>query len=279
MKITFVNAEDWRMDGGAAFGLIPKTLWSKVYPADELNNIGMKSRCMLIENEDRLILIDTGMGRKKNDKYYKFKYLSGDDSLQKGFAAHGYRFEQVTDVILTHMHDDHVGGAVYYDDKGNAQLTFPNATHWVSASHWKWAYFPNKREAGTFFKENFVPIEQSGKLKLIDQEGEHLPGVYFRIYDGHTVGQIIPHVSYNDKTLVYMADFIPTTAHIPIPYIAGVDIQPVIALEEKEAFLEAAAEKGYYLCFEHDYHNEVCTVKQSEKGIVLDQTYVLNDIV
>lgn len=278
MKISFVNAENWRMDGGAGFGLIPKTIWSKVYPADELNNIAMTSRCLLIEDGDRLILIDTGMGNKKPEKYYTYKYIFGEDSMKKGFDELGYRFDQVTDVLLTHLHDDHIGGAVYHDEKGDSQLTFPNATHWISESHWQWANFPNKREAGTFFKENFLPIEAAGKLKLISDEKEHLPNVFFKIYDGHTVGQIIPHIQYGDKTIVYMADFIPTVAHIPIPYIAGVDIQPLKSLEEKEAFLNDAADNGYYMFFEHDYHAELCTVQHSAKGVVLKDKFLLNDI-
>jgi glyoxylase-like metal-dependent hydrolase (beta-lactamase superfamily II) len=233
---------------------------------------------MLIETEDRLVMIDTGMGRKKPEKYYKFKYISGDDSVAKGFEELGYSFDQVTDVILTHLHDDHVGGAVYHDEDGNPQLTFPNATHWISKAQWDWAYNPNKREAGTFFRENFVPIQEAGKLALVEEEGEHIPNVNFKIYNGHTIGQMIPHIQYQDKTIVYMADFIPTVAHLPIHYIAGVDIQPIIALEEKEAFLNEAAEKGYYMFFQHDYHHEMCTVQHGSKGVELKESLLLKDL-
>lgn len=278
MKIDFVNPEKWRMDGGAGFGLVPKTIWSKQYPADELNNIGMMQRCMIIETDNRLMIIDTGMGYKMPDKYYKYKYISERKRLQDAVAEKGYKAEDFTDVILTHLHDDHVGGAVYLDDDGKPNLVFQNASHWVTESQWNWAIDPNKREAGTFFKENLLPIKNFGKIKFIDNHLNDFDNISFKIYDGHTVGQLIPFVNYNGKTIVYMADFIPTTAHIPIPYIAGVDIQPLKSLEEKEAFLKKAAEENYYLFFEHDFYNEVCDVKQGEKAIVKNKEYKLQDI-
>jgi glyoxylase-like metal-dependent hydrolase (beta-lactamase superfamily II) len=277
MKLTTVNAESWKLDGGATFGLVPKTIWNKDYPADELNYVNIKNRCLLIENGDRLVIIDTGLGRKQPDKFYKFKYIFGDDSLEKGFAEAGYRFEDVTDVILTHLHDDHVGGAVRGSASAGYSLTFPNATHYVSSLQWEWAMNPNKREAGAFFKENFVPLQDAGKLKLIDGEGEHIPGIFFRIYKGHTMGQIIPVVDYNGKKLVYMADLIMSVAHLPMPFIPAFDIQPLVALKEKEDFLNEAVENGYYLYFEHDYYHEICTLLQTDRGVRHKDILTLKD--
>ncbi len=278
MKLTTINAENWKLDGGATFGLIPKTIWNKIYPADELNYVNIKNRCLLIEDGDRLIIIDTGLGRKQNEKFYSYKFFFGDDSLQKGFAEAGYRFEDVTDVILTHLHDDHVGGAVYRDEAGELKLTFPNAKHWVSRLQWDWAMNPNKREAGTFFKENFVPIREAGKLVLVEEEGEHIPGIFFKIFKGHTMGQIIPVISYGDKKIVYMADLIMSVAHLPMPFIPAFDIQPLVALKEKEEFLEEALKNNYYLYFEHDYYHEICTLLQSDRGIRHKEVLTLKDL-
>ena len=278
MKLFTVNAENWKLDGGATFGLIPKTIWNNVYPADELNYVNIKNRCLLIEEGDRLIIIDTGHGRKQSDKFYKFKYFFGDDSLEKGFTELGYSFEDVTDVIITHLHDDHVGGAVYRNENQELKLTFPNATHWISRLQWDWAMNPNKREAGAFFKENFVPIKDAGKLKLVEEEGSHIPNIYFKIFKGHTMGQIIPVVNYNGKKIVYMADLIMSVAHFPMPFIPAFDIQPLDSLREKEEFLEEALENNYYLYFEHDYYHEICTLLQTDKGIRHNQILTLEDL-
>jgi len=278
MKINFINPEVWRMDGGAAFGLVPKTIWNKNYPADELNNVGMMQRCMIIEDDNKLILIDTGMGNKMPEKYYKYKYISKRKNLKNALNEKGYKPEDFTDIILTHLHDDHVGGAVFYNANDLPELVFKNATHWLTKSQWEWAMNPNKREAGTFFKENILPIEKLGKLKFIDENQTEFKNIEFRIYDGHTVGQLIPFVNYKGKTIVYMADFIPTTAHIPIPYIAGVDIQPLKSLDEKEKFLEESILENYFLFFEHDFFTEVCSVKRGEKAIVVNETYKLTEI-
>lgn len=279
MKLFSLNAENWKMDGGAAFGLVPKTIWSKNYPADELNYLNMKSRCLLVEDGEKLILIDTGMGRKRGEKYYSFKFIFGDDSLEKGLANHGFTTDDITDVLLTHLHDDHVGGAIKLTEDGTStEFVFKNAMHWVSKAQWDWAMNPNKREAGTYFKDNFVPLQQFGKLTFIENEGDFTDNIKLRIFDGHTRGQVIPIIHHNGKKICYMADFIPSTAHIPIPYIAAVDIQPLIALEEKEAFLNEAVEGKYYFYFEHDFYTEVCNLKRGEKGIVLDATMDLSSI-
>jgi len=278
MKLFTLNAENWKLDGGATFGVVPKTIWSKVYPADELNYINIKNRCLLIDSGNRLMIIDTGLGRKQSEKFYTFKFIFDEDSLENGFRDLGYKFEDVTDVILTHLHDDHVGGAIMRDKNGENKLVFPNATHWISKQQFDWAMNPNKREVGAFFRENFLPIKNSGRLKMIDAEGEYIPDIYFKLYNGHTQGMIIPHITFANKTLVYMADFIMTASHIPMPFIPAFDIQPLIALTEKEEFLAEAVKKKYYLYFEHDYYTEICTVKNSDKGIVRDETLSLKDL-
>ena len=278
MKLHTINAENWKLDGGATFGLVPKTIWNKQYPADDLNYVKIKNRCLLIEDGERLILIDTGLGRKQSEKFYRFKFISGDDSLKKGFDQLGYSFDEVTDVVLTHLHDDHVGGAVYQDDNQELKLTFPHATHWVSSLQWEWAMNPNKREAGAFFKENFVPIKEAGKLKLVEEEGSFIPNIYFKIFNGHTMGQIIPMVTYGDKKIVYMADLVMSVTHLPMPFIPAFDIQPLVALTEKEAFLQEAVEANYYLYFEHDFYHEVCTLLLTDRGIRHNVILTLKDL-
>jgi glyoxylase-like metal-dependent hydrolase (beta-lactamase superfamily II) len=279
MKIHKIEAEAWKLDGGAMFGLVPKTIWAKQYPADELNLAKMSSRLMLIETDDnRKVLVDTGMGNKRGEKYYQYKYIFEPRDLAEEVRKAGFEPEEITDVILTHLHDDHVGGAVRKNGD-QLELVFPNAMHWVAESQYQWALHPNKREAGTYFPDNFVPIEEAGKLQLVKENGLHIPGIELRIFDGHTKGQMLPFVHYGDKTIVYMADFIPFVASIPLPYIASVDVQPLISLEEKEAFLNEAADKGYYLFFEHDYYNEVCTVAHDSKRVALKETFRLEEII
>ena len=226
----------------------------------------------------RKVLVDTGMGNKRGEKYYQYKYIFEPRDLAEEVRKAGFEPEEITDVILTHLHDDHVGGAVRKNGD-QLELVFPNAMHWVAESQYQWALHPNKREAGTYFPDNFVPIEEAGKLQLVKENGLHIPGIELRIFDGHTKGQMLPFVHYGDKTIVYMADFIPFVASIPLPYIASVDVQPLISLEEKEAFLNEAADKGYYLFFEHDYYNEVCTVVHDSKRVALKETFRLEEII
>jgi glyoxylase-like metal-dependent hydrolase (beta-lactamase superfamily II) len=278
MKLHIIRAEDWKMDGGAGFGLVPKTIWSRQYPADENNNILMSSRLLLVEVDDRRILIDTGMGQKRGEKYYSHKYILADHQLEKSLKEAGFSFSDITDVLLTHLHDDHVGGATYFDGE-KVQLTFPNATHWVSKSQWDWAMHPNKREAGTYFKDNFIPLLDANKLRFIEGDGMHLPNIEFRIYNGHTVGNIVPIIQINGKQIAFMGDFIPFVASIPLPFISSTDIQPLLSLSEKEAFLNEAAEKEIYLFFEHDYYHELCTVEQTFKRVAYKQTFKLAELI
>ena len=278
MEIKQIIAENWKMDGGVAFGVVPQTIWKKLVEPDENNLVKITSRCLLVKTGDKLILIDTGMGNKQNDKYYSYRFLFGEENLEKSFEKPGYSFDDVTDVIFTHLHDDHCGGAVKNGDNGKPELVFKNAKHYVSKEHWEWANNPNKREIGSFFKENFIPIQEAGQLTLMEEEGEFCEGINFKFINGHTQGMIIPFIESNGKTFVFLADFIPSAAHIPIPFIASVDIQPLIALKEKEAFLNEAANKGYYLIFEHDYYTECCSVKHTEKGVRVDKSFKLENI-
>lgn len=278
MKIHSIIAENWKMDGGVAFGVVPQTIWKKFAEPDENNLVKITSRSLLIETDNRLILIDTGMGRKQSEKYYSFRFLFGDENFEEAFNKLGYTFDDVSDVIFTHLHDDHCGGAVKKDHDGNPELVFKNAKHYCSKEHWEWANNPNKREIGSFFKENFIPIEEAGKLKLIDGPGEFCEGISLLIINGHTQGMVVPVIKNEGKVFVFMADFIPSAAHIPIPFIASVDIQPLVALKEKEAFLDEAADKGYILIFEHDYDIESCTVLHTDKGVRVDKSFQLNEI-
>jgi glyoxylase-like metal-dependent hydrolase (beta-lactamase superfamily II) len=278
MEIHTIIAENWKMDGGVAFGVVPQTIWKKLAEPDEHNLVKITSRSLLIKTEDQLILIDTGMGRKQNEKYYSFRFLFGTDSFEQDFRRLGYHFDDVTDVIFTHLHDDHCGGAVKIGENGNPELVFKNARHYCSKEQWEWAMNPNKREIGSFFKENLIPIKESGKLKLLEGPGDFCDGISFRIVNGHTQGMIIPMVKTHGKVFVFMADFIPSAAHIPIPFIASVDIQPLIALKEKEHFLNEAADAGYVLIFEHDYNMEACTVLHTDKGVRVDKSLTVKEI-
>lgn len=276
MNLHAVNAEDWKMDGGAVFGVVPKAIWQKQYPADNDNLLPMKSRCLLIENGQRKILIDTGMGRKQSEKYYSYKYLSGTDELLLNISKLGIMPEEITDVILTHLHDDHVGGAVSLDEDNELILSFPNARHYISREQYEWALEPNPREGASYFKENFEPIKKAAKLTLLERDQKDvIPGIELRFFDGHTRGQMIPIINTPKGKLVFMADFIPSVAHIPLAYVASVDVEPLKALKEKEAFLNEALRNKYTLFFEHDYYHECCTLKETQKGIRADKTFAL----
>jgi glyoxylase-like metal-dependent hydrolase (beta-lactamase superfamily II) len=278
MKIIPVIAENWKMDGGVAFGVVPQIIWKKLAEPDEHNRINITSRCLLVEDGNMLLLVDTGMGRKQSQKYYSYRHFFRDENLKDSFNKNGYSFDDVTDVLFTHLHDDHCGGAVALNLEGKPEMVFKNARHHVSEEQWNWALHPNKREIGSFFKDNLLPIEKSGTLNLIKAESNLTENISLLFFNGHTQGLIVPVINYEDKTIVYLADFIPASSHIPLPFIASVDVQPLIALKEKETFLNEAADKGYILVFEHDYETECCTVKQTEKGVVMDETYLLNEI-
>ena len=279
MKLHSINTGLFKLDGGAMFGVVPKTIWSKTNPADESNLCTLAMRCLLIEDRDRLILIDTGIGNKQDAKFLRYYYLHGDDSLTGSLAKLGFTTDDITDVILTHLHLDHVGGAV----KRNGEMltpTFKNAVYWSNQQHWDWAINPNAREKASFLKENILPLQQSGQLRFIDvQDGVGFTdNVQIRFVSGHTEAMMLPLINYRRKTILYVADLVPTTGHIPLPYIPAYDMFPLKTLAEKKLFLNEAADKQIILFLEHDALNECCTVQQTEKGVRLKDVFKLADI-
>jgi glyoxylase-like metal-dependent hydrolase (beta-lactamase superfamily II) len=283
MKLYSINTGYFKLDGGAMFGVVPKSIWNKTNPADTNNMIDLAMRALLIEDGDKLILIDNGMGTKQDAKFFGHYYLHGDDTLEKSLAKHGFSPDDITDMFLSHLHFDHCGGSVKWNtDRTKFELTFKNATYWSNEQHWEWATQPNKREKASFLKENILPIKESGQLKFIDPRAGSLPfgeswsGVLFS--HGHTNAMMHPHVKYKDKTIVYMADLLPTVGHIPLPYVMGYDTRPLITLDEKEKFMNEAAEKEYLLFLEHDSANECCTVEKTEKGVRLKEKFSLEEL-
>ena len=284
MKIYPIEAGHFKLDGGAMFGVVPKTLWTRTNPADAHNMIDIAARCMLIEDGNRLILIDTGMGDKQSDKFYSYYHLWGDYSIDSSLAFYGFHRDDITDVFMTHLHFDHCGGSVQWNkDRTGYEPAFKNATFWSNEDHWKWATQPNRRERASFLKENILPMQESGQLQFVSREGNVFQetselgfGIFFA--DGHTDKQMIPHITYQDKTIVFMADLLPTAGHLPLPFVMGYDTRPLLTLDEKELFLNTAADKGYYLWLEHDAHNPIITVQHTEKGVRLKDTFTLQEI-
>ncbi len=284
MRIYPIETGNFKLDGGAMFGVVPKVLWQRTNPADTNNLIEMSMRSMLIEDGNRLILIDTGMGNKQSDKFFGFYYLFGDFSLDSSLAKYGFHRDDITDVFLTHLHFDHCGGAIQWNkERTGYEPAFTNAKFWTNANHWQWATVPNQREKASFLKENINPMEVSGQLNFVQlasgnyQENSEL-GFDILFADGHTEKQMIPHIQYKGKTIVFMADLLPTVGHIPLPYVMGYDTRPLLTMDEKQIFLNEAVEKDYILFLQHDAHNELCTLKQTEKGVRLDQTYKFNEV-
>jgi glyoxylase-like metal-dependent hydrolase (beta-lactamase superfamily II) len=278
MKLYPLIADNWRMDGGVAFGVVPKSIWSQKHEADENNTIAITTRCLLIVLDDKKILIDTGLGNKRNEKYYAVRYREPGVNIVNSLYDAGFSPDDITDVLFTHLHDDHVGAATRLNENGIPELVFKHAQYWVSESHWKWAMNPNKREGAAYFSDNLLPLLESKRLHLLVEGIQPFEQMTLKIFNGHTRGQIIPFIHTFNQTIVYLGDFIPTQSNIPIPYIPSVDIEPLISITEKEKFLPEAAERNYILFFEHDAANECCTVIQSEKGVVADRTFKLNEI-
>lgn len=266
------------------FGVVPKSIWTRTNPADNNNMIDLAARCLLIEEGKRLILIDNGLGNKQSEKFFSYYYRWGNHSLDKSLAALGFHRDDITDVFLTHLHFDHCGGSIQWNkDKTGYEPAFKNAKFWSNAEHWQWATNPNSREKASFLKENLLPMEESGHLYFIDRIGgafQNTSEVGFGVLfaDGHTEKQMLPHINYKGKTVVFTADLIPTVGHIPLPYVMGYDTRPLLTLEEKSSFVETVAEKGYLLFFEHDAHNQLCTLKKTEKGVRLDQTFTFDEV-
>jgi len=284
MKIHPIETGNFKLDGGAMFGVVPKVLWQRTNPADSNNLISMSMRCMLIEDGNRLILIDTGIGNKQSDKFFGYYYLFGDFTLDKSLKKLGFNRDDITDVFLTHLHFDHCGGSIQWNkDRTGYEPAFKNAKFWTNKSHWQWATEPNPREKASFLKENINPIESSGQLNYValgDTNYIKNSELGFDIFlaDGHTEKQMLPHIKYKDKTIVFMADLLPTVGHIPLPYVMGYDTRPLLTMNEKKLFLDKAANEEFLLFLEHDSHNELCTVKHTEKGVRLDQTFKFNEV-
>jgi len=280
MKLYPLETGNLKLDGGAMFGVVPKVMWQKEYPADENNLCNWSMRCLLVVDGDRKILIDNGIGNKQDEKWLKHYYLNGDDTLENSLQETNTKPEDITDVIITHMHFDHCGGSVKWnDDKTGYELAFPNATYWTSRKQYEWATNPNRREKASFLKENINPIEESGQLNLIDKEGEFIPNITFKLFDGHTDGQLIPHINVDGKTVVFMADLLPATAHIPMPWIMAYDTRPLLTLKDKERFFADAIENDYILFFEHDIYNEACTLQDTPKGARVEKAGKLSDFI
>ncbi|NBC83078.1 MAG: MBL fold metallo-hydrolase [Bacteroidetes bacterium] len=278
MKLQVIEAGNFMLDGGAMFGVVPKTLWEKTYPANEKNLCNLATRCLLIEDENRKILIDTGLGYKQNEKFFSFYYRNGDYTLKSSLENAGYTCDDITDVLLTHLHFDHCGGAIEYAD-GELIPAFKNATYYVSKEQWKWAQHPNKREKPSFIPENINPLEESGQLRFVHNNGKLTENITIKTYDGHTQGMIAPQIRYGEKTIVYVADLIPTSAHIPVSWVCGFDVQPLNSLKEKEQFLQEAFNNGYILFFEHDAYTECCNLQMTEKGIRKGKEFKVADII
>ena len=284
MKIYPIETGNFKLDGGAMFGVVPKSLWQRTNPADSNNMIEMSMRCLLIEDGNRLILIDNGLGNKQSEKFFSYYYLFGDFSLDASLAKHDFHRDDITDVFLTHLHFDHCGGSIQWNkDKTGYEPAFKNAKFWSNKNHLQWATEPNPREKASFLKENILPIQESGQLNYVTLSDSNFVenselGFDILCTNGHTEKQMLPHIYYKGKTIVFMADLLPTVGHIPLPYVMGYDTRPLLTMNEKQRFLNKAADNEYLLFLEHDAHNEICTVQHTEKGVRLKNTYKLNEI-
>lgn len=278
MKLIPISAGDFHCDGGALFGVIPKVLWSKIYPVNESNFTQLTLRCLLVDQGDRKILIETGVGNHYPDKYLQNNGVTSVNNLEKSLLEKGYSTKDITDVFFTHLHWDHCTGAVK-NVNGKLELVFPNADMWSSLKQWDHSKVSNLREKAAFHTSVLDFIKDSGKLKLVEKEGELFPNLEVKFYDGHTPGQMIPFIKAGDKTYVYTSDLIPTAANIPLLWIAAYDLDPVKVMEEKEIFLNEVAEKNYVLFFEHDFYTECATVQNSEKGFVLKEKFKLDELI
>jgi glyoxylase-like metal-dependent hydrolase (beta-lactamase superfamily II) len=289
MKLYSINSGNFKLDGGAMFGVVPKSMWNKLNPADENNMCSWAMRCLLIEDGNKLILIDNGMGDKQDAKFFGHYYLHGEDTLDKSLAKHGFHRDDITNVFLTHLHFDHCGGSIIRE--GDRLIpAFKNAVYWSNERHWNWAVKPNDREKASFLKENILPIQESGQLHFVESPSSgfredgtlHTVELFnqfsVRFVNGHTEKMMLPQIQYKGHTLVYMADLLPSTAHLPIPYVMAYDMFPLTTLQEKKNFLQEAVENNYILYFEHDHINECCTLQLTEKGVRVAETFALNTL-
>ncbi|MBS1526718.1 MAG: MBL fold metallo-hydrolase [Bacteroidetes bacterium] len=279
MNLYTIDTGFFKLDGGAMFGVVPKSIWNKLNPADENNLCSWALRLLLVEQGNRLILVDTGIGNKQDEKFFSYYYLHGDATIDSSLAKHGFQRDDITDVFLTHMHFDHVGGAIKREDE-RLVPAFKNATYWSNAKHWDWAVNPNDREKASFLKENILPIQESGQLKFIDPRD----GISFtndftvRFVSGHTEAMMLPLINYKNRKILYAADLIPSVGHLPIPYVMAYDMFPLTTINEKKSILPEAVKNDYILFFEHDPVNECCTLQQTERGIRMRETFSLSEL-
>ena len=284
MKLYPIETGNFKLDGGATFGVVPKALWERTNPADNNNMCTWSMRSMLVEDGNRLMLIDTGIGNKQSDKFFSHYYLHGDHTLKKSLNNLNFGLDDITDVFLTHLHFDHCGGSVEWKDREHKQLqpVFKNAKYWSNDKHWKWATEPNPREKASFLAENILPIEESGQLDFVKRTDRITKNVFegmdIFFADGHTESQMIPMIKYKGQTVVFMADLLPSVGHLPLPYVMGYDTRPLLTMDEKLQFLNLAADEEFILFLEHDSINECCTVQHTEKGVRLKETLKLSDI-
>jgi len=277
MKLHSIETGYFKLDGGAMFGVVPKVIWNKINPADENNLCSWQMRCLLIEDGDKLILIDTGMGNKQSAKFFSYYYPYGDANLVDSIKKAGFTPDEVTDVIFTHLHFDHCGGAILLEN-GQPEIVFKNAMYWSEKDHWNAAINPNARERASFLKENFVPLETNNQINYIDVNNSPFDNINFKLAHGHTEAQLIPHIKYGDKTVVFMADLLPSVGHLPLPYIMGYDLNALQSLKEKTTFLEEALANDYILFFEHDKDHECCNLKSTKKGARADKLFKLGEL-
>ncbi|WP_127844593.1 MBL fold metallo-hydrolase [Psychroflexus aestuariivivens] len=283
MKLYPIETGNFKLDGGAMFGVVPKSLWQRTNPADSNNMIDIAATSLLIENGDKLILIDTGLGDKQSEKFFSYYYRWGDHSIDKSLKKHGFHRNDITDVFLTHLHFDHCGGSIQWNkDKTGYEPAFKNAKFWTNEAHWHWAIHPNDREKASFLKENLLPMQESGQLHFLERSKQRhfYEELGFEVFfaDGHTDKQMIPIIDYKGEKIVFSADLLPTAGHIPLPFVMGYDTRPLITLEEKKLFLDEAASNNYFMFLEHDAHNEIVSLKQTEKGVRHDKTFTFNEL-
>ncbi|WP_396591234.1 MBL fold metallo-hydrolase [Allomuricauda sp. R78024] len=284
MTIYPVETGNFKLDGGAMFGVVPKSIWNRTNPADSNNMIDIAARSLLIQDDDRLILIDSGMGNKQSEKFFSYYYRWGNYSLDNSLKELGFHRDDITDVFMTHLHFDHCGGSTQWNhDKSGYEPAFKNARFWTNQAHWEWAVNPNSREKASFLKENLLPMQESGQLHFLQrndsaflEKSELGFGILF--VDGHTEKQMIPHIKFKGKNIFFAADLVPTVGHIPVPYVTGFDTRPLLSLDEKAKFLNNIVESNSLLFFEHDAHNQLCTLKHTEKGVRLDELFSFNEI-
>jgi glyoxylase-like metal-dependent hydrolase (beta-lactamase superfamily II) len=279
MKLYTINTGNFKLDGGAMFGVVPKSIWNKINPADENNMCNWAMRCLLVEDGNRLILIDNGLGDKQDDKFFSYYYLNGSDSLAASLKKHGFSHDDITDVFLTHLHFDHCGGSVKWNSKKDGYETaFRNATYWSCDKHWAWATHPNAREKASFLKENILPISESGQLKFLKEGDAFTENINVIFVNGHTEAMMLPVINYNGQEIIYCADLIPSAGHLPVPFVMAYDTRPLVTLTEKSDFLSKALANNSVLFFEHDLSIECCSLEQTPKGVRLKESFPLSNL-